>query len=55
MHRDEHAGEIKQRIAQLQRPVDSIADIETDVARIIVSTAASASTKVTRLLPSHRL
>ena len=38
MHCDEHADKIKQRIAQLQRPVDDIADIATDVARISVST-----------------
>ena len=54
MHRDEYADEIKQRIAQLQRSVDGIADIATDVTRISVSTNASTSTKVTCLLTSHR-
>jgi hypothetical protein len=46
MHRGEYADGIKQRIAQLQRPVDGIADITTDVARISVSTKASSSTKL---------
>ena len=54
MHRGEYADEIKQRIARLQRPVDGIADITTDVARISISTNASSSTKVTCLLTSHR-
>jgi hypothetical protein len=54
MHHEEYADEIKRRIAQLQRPVDGIADIATDVARISVSTNASSSTEVSCLLTSHR-
>jgi len=50
MPHEEYADEIKQRIAQLQRPVDGIADIAADVVRIGVSTNASTSTKVTCLL-----
>ena len=36
MPHEEYADEIKRRIAQLQRPVDGIADIATDVTRINV-------------------
>ena len=54
MHHEEYADEIKRRIAQLQRPVDGIADIATDVVRIDIRTNASTSTKVTCLLSSHR-
>ena len=47
MHHEEYADGIKRRIAQLQRPVDGIDDIATDVVRINVNTNASTSTKVT--------
>jgi hypothetical protein len=52
MHHEEYADEIKRRIAQLQPPVDGIADIATDVARISVSTSASSSTEVSCLFNS---
>jgi hypothetical protein len=52
MHHEEYADEIKRRIAQLQRPVDGIDDIATDVVRINVNTNASTSTKVTCLFNS---
>jgi hypothetical protein len=52
MHHEEYADEIKRRIAQLQPPVDGIADIATDVVRINVSTSASSSTEVSCLFNS---
>jgi hypothetical protein len=47
MHHEEYADGIKRRIAQLQRSVNGIDDIATDVVRISVNTNASTSTKVT--------